>query len=245
MRAGQKGLRAAGSRARAQPEPIPRLKIINNKNPPPASAVPASSSSSSASMPPPRGNRIIEHLNKDVRVRTKDGWYEGRFRAFDKHMNLILGAAMEVRHVKARGNKVKGEDGAAAAASVRRETRQLGMIVLRGEFVVSVIVIGQGSAKPRPEAGSAAGGAGDASFSSSASSALRPRRIDPSAGRRREDCVSSSVASERDRDRTTPPPPPSRPSSSSSSAAGPPPRRGESPPPLRPELKKEPGCKTQ
>ena len=56
-------------------------------------------------MPPPRGNRIIEHLNKDVRVRTKDGWYEGRFRAFDKHMNLILAKAAEIRIVRSRNDR--------------------------------------------------------------------------------------------------------------------------------------------
>jgi small nuclear ribonucleoprotein B and B' len=83
-------------------------------------------------MPPGRNNKILQYMNHRMRVTTQDGRsLVGTFMAYDKFMNLVLGDCEEFR-------KAKGSDD--------EQKRPLGLVLLRGENVVSMSVEG-----PPPE----------------------------------------------------------------------------------------------
>jgi small nuclear ribonucleoprotein B and B' len=70
---------------------------------------------------------MTDYINETLLVVTDDGReMEGRLLVFDKHMNLVLSDVVERRVVK----QAKGEE-------VTLE-RKLGLVLLRGEHVVSV-----------------------------------------------------------------------------------------------------------
>ncbi len=74
----------------------------------------------------------------------------GTFMAFDRHMNIVLGDTEEFRKIKSKkGNQISEE---------KEEKRTLGLIILRGDSVVSMTIEGP----PPPEDGDrvTAGGPG-------------------------------------------------------------------------------------
>ncbi|EFA74520.1 putative small nuclear ribonucleoparticle-associated protein [Heterostelium album PN500] len=75
----------------------------------------------------PKSSKMLQFINWRIRVTIQDGRViVGRFLAFDKHMNVVICDAEEFRRIKQKGK----ED--------REEKRTLGMVLIRGETVVSL-----------------------------------------------------------------------------------------------------------
>ncbi|KAG0529664.1 hypothetical protein BDA96_05G117600 [Sorghum bicolor] len=74
----------------------------------------------------PKGSKMLQFVNYRMRVMIQDGrQLMGKFMAFDRHMNLVLGDCEEFRRLPpSKSSKTTGD---------REERRMLGLLLLRGE----------------------------------------------------------------------------------------------------------------
>jgi small nuclear ribonucleoprotein B and B' len=94
---------------------------------------------------------MLHYIGYRMRITLQDSrCVVGTFMAFDRHMNMILGDSEEFRKIKKR----KG----AGMAEEREERRALGLIILRGDAVVSLSI--EGPPPPDPSEKMMPGGPG-------------------------------------------------------------------------------------
>ena len=94
----------------------------------------------------------------------------GTFLAFDKHLNLVLSESEEFRNFRKKGDR-------SAVVEERQEKRALGLIILRGENVVSIAVEG-----PPPPSSSARLAPGGPGVARGAGRGFAPRSSGPDVG---------------------------------------------------------------
>ena len=92
-----------------------------------------------------KSSKMLLLINYRLRVALQDGRsLVGTFMAFDKHMNMVLGDCEEWRKIKMKRGQSKATAGGSETDtnSTREQKRMLGLVILRGENIVSITVEG-------------------------------------------------------------------------------------------------------
>ncbi|KAI8994969.1 hypothetical protein BDB01DRAFT_858244 [Pilobolus umbonatus] len=83
-----------------------------------------------------RSNKMSNIVNYRLRVTLSDSrTLTGQMLAFDKHMNLVLADCEEFRKIKSKGKTTEGH-------AELEQKRTLGLVILRGETIVSISIDG-------------------------------------------------------------------------------------------------------
>ncbi|CAM9630962.1 unnamed protein product [Phaeothamnion confervicola] len=103
-----------------------------------------------------RSSKMLQYVNYRMRVLILDNrTLVGVFMAFDRHMNIVLGECEEYRSIR---RKKQGAAPGEAATEEKVEKRVLGLVLVRGENVVSLTV--EGPPPPEDTGKAAPGGPG-------------------------------------------------------------------------------------
>jgi small nuclear ribonucleoprotein B and B' len=82
-------------------------------------------------------------INYRLRVTLSDARVlTGQMLAFDKHMNLVLADCEEFRKIKPKGKKNNTNNSDKKEAKEQDMKRTLGLVILRGETIVSISIDG-------------------------------------------------------------------------------------------------------
>lgn len=91
----------------------------------------------------PKNTRLETLLNYKVRVTTSNtSTFVGTLLSYDKFMNLVLVECEEFRLLKKSKtylDQVKNNDGEVDQSKIKEQKRLLGLVILRGENIVSVV----------------------------------------------------------------------------------------------------------
>lgn len=110
-----------------------------------------------------KGSKLLRYVEHRMRVTLHDGrTIIGTFLAFDKHLNLVLSEAEEFRTLRSKG----------ALVEERLEKRSLGLVLVRGENVVSLAV--EGPPPPSVSGKLMPGGPGQASSAGRGAAPMAP-----------------------------------------------------------------------
>ncbi|KAK9246587.1 hypothetical protein V1506DRAFT_534667 [Lipomyces tetrasporus] len=108
--------------------------------------------------------KLADLVNYRMRAILEDGrQFTGQMLAFDKHMNIVLADCEEFRLTRRNANARKQgakTDVLTAAADAVEEKRTLGLVILRGENIVSVSVEAPPPSEDMPRLGVIPPGAG-------------------------------------------------------------------------------------
>jgi len=100
-----------------------------------------------------KNNKMMYHVGYRMKVTMQDGrTFVGIFKAFDKHMNVILCDTEEFRRIRHKKSDGTRED--------KEEKRSMGLILLRGETIVTMTVEGPPPNEENPRVNLPHGGPG-------------------------------------------------------------------------------------